>query len=484
VDGDVELERIDDGAYAPPAEGAAPRKTRRGRVLVLGGALAVVALIVTALALRGDDGDREAERALARAKESLRAATSLRFSYSGAMEGPLLDEEDEYEEPSSGRFDGTGEWTPDAWHIVEVADGDTVEAIRIGDREFYRSGWEDSPIEDEAWTEWPAEPLTAEDFTDYLTFIGAVVRGEYYDRGDDAGAAAEEYGPLVALMVFLHAPNSAQGMFLADPQAFLDALQSLANPTVLSEDGDVLTLSMPIVASAELVEAYGGPIPDGTVELDLDADDRPVALRYRVAASATTVALDMSFSGRNEPLVIDAPDPSLVDGLEAGWEDILGTPDEVPVIDGATPVRIGDGAGEWAIVSAYDDDYWDDDEFGDDCRVLTMVWSEGRGRFTQMLSAVSIDLTTAGCGEQIVYDEIPEGRPGELVVVEQAGDDELLELDPDGEALDFRSWVFVADGTVGTIDVMFLRDPARVDAIIAALELTDWETLQGDLLAG
>jgi hypothetical protein len=484
----MDLERLDDasggqavGAYADvPLVVAETPSRRRGRAMVLGGVVVVVALVVAAIALLGGDGERDPERALARAQEALREATTLRFAYQATFEAPDLSEE------GSENVDGTGEWTPDAWHILETSGEDAYEGRRIGGTEYFRSGWEDSPIEDEMWSSYEYIELTKADLIDYLALIGSFVDNEMFVDEDEPLLDAESYGVIVSLMVFLHTADSSTGMFLADPQAFLDSIQALSQPTVVAENGDVLTIAMPVVTDPALVEAFGHPIPDATVELDLDGDDRPTAMRFRVAGAATSVRLGMTFSDWGTPITIEAPDPADVEEQDES-DDIftMDPPTEVPVVEGVTPLRVGAVAGEWKIRSAeVRDSEFGEYEPGDDCPVLTLGWSEGEGRFSMMLGMVSIEMTPVACGSQLVPGDLPVGRPGELVIERQPLDESLAEIyeESDSELLPMlQPWVIVTDDTVATMSVGMFAEPDRAESIADAIEITDWFAIQNDL---
>jgi len=88
-----------------------------------------------------------------------------------------------------------------------------------------------------------------------------------------------------------------------EPAALVGAIERLG---VAKGNGDTVTATLQ--APDEWVEAYGAPLPDGYVELDIGADGRPEAYRLRMVAGDTSVEVEARFQDWGEPLDIEVPD--------------------------------------------------------------------------------------------------------------------------------------------------------------------------------
>jgi hypothetical protein len=449
------------GEYAAPAP--SPKRGRRSALIGGTAVLAVMACVVAVLALWPGDDERDADQALARAQQFVAQAQSVRFEYHAEFVAPgFVEEGDE-------AIDGTGEWSPDAWHVEERSGEDLTEVVVSNGTVYYRSTYDDASIEDETWYSFDDEPFSRDELREFVEFFGEMVdQANDPDAPDDLDmgdfADTDSVSVLVGLMVFLNNFGStSSGVFIEDPAAFLDGIRRLAEPTIVAEDGSALTLGAAIPIDQDLVDAFGHPIPDVAAELDVDGDDVPTALRLSTAAGASRLSFEIRFSGWGEPVSVAVPDPALVE-IEDESDFYGDVPTEVPVLDGVTPLRIGDAAGEWKIRSA--------DVFDDECASLDLVWTEGDSRFSIMSESLWMEIMPRDCLEEWDWEgDVPVAADGSVAVARSVEGDYPM-----------NSWIAVTGDTVALVNLFTpVVDGDREAEIMAALEPTDWDTIQLDL---
>lgn len=100
--------------------------------------------------------------------------------------------------------------------------------------------------------------------------------------------------------------------FPRDPAAFLTVLAAGADadagPQVTARSEGVTTLGVTLVAPDDVAEAFGYPVPDGELEVDVpDGGDLPSALRLHVESGDTVFDLEVRFTGWDAPVDIEVP---------------------------------------------------------------------------------------------------------------------------------------------------------------------------------
>jgi hypothetical protein len=76
---------------------------------------------------------------------------------------------------------------------------------------------------------------------------------------------------------------------------------------VLGQAGGLTTPGITALAPDDVAAAFGRPIPDGEMEIDVGADDLPVALRLRVTGTSDAFEVEVRFSDWGAPVDIDVP---------------------------------------------------------------------------------------------------------------------------------------------------------------------------------
>lgn len=318
-------------------------KPRRTRALI---ALGVLAVLVAAgggaaLLVPRDEEKRPADEEIAAAAEAAADATSFRFEV--RITNRTVDGETE--------TTGSGEWPNGITHSATETDGAGPEFILTADGSFYNRSID---ADDETPDRWdrhdvglrPGRP----DLVEQVRKLGQAVTEEE-GRADDMAVD-------VAAMLYLsgedatgvaeHLDIGPFGPFLdGSPAAFLDAIRSLSSPLF---DGDtiVATLKTP----QAMVEAFGQPIPDGEVSVDLGTDGLPTTMRLEVEAGQRSATLELAFSDWNTPVEIALPGGVEVDPTPYVEEEAiravdvaLVAPTPAPDVQGPTSVFAMDLAG-------------------------------------------------------------------------------------------------------------------------------------------
>ena len=284
--------------------------------------LVVVAVLVAGLAVTacggGADeaairveagGDPEADRILAAVQAAVARAPSFRFQFQG------VDTTMAYWDDGPRQFTGEGGWSTDGWHLVTRDQDDASETILAGDTVYNRWPEPGDPLEGEPWTCWALwedEPLPRDEVLDDMagTLDEIAAEGELDDGLVDQLAVA-----LAAGLYLDGTPDRVDwadaevevSAFPGDPTSFIEAIGRGGAARLLGEAGGVKTLGVTLRAPDDVVAAFGRPIPDGQVELDVGPDDVPVAMRLHVAGTSDSFDVGVRFSDWGTPVEVAAP---------------------------------------------------------------------------------------------------------------------------------------------------------------------------------
>lgn len=312
----------------PPTDGARfPRATgprRRGPLLaillvLIAGGLGAAPILVRV------GGARDAGYVLNAVHARVGASSSFRFSMDGEEHRTAGGDEPGGE---TTRLNGEGEWTPDRWRIVTKAYG-SAETIMDGLTVYDRSIDGGDDLVREQWTRWEGEPMSHATLADELAEMGEIADEDDELEEEDSGSTVVA----VALGIYLGDPERAVsggftggGTFegdeagvVANPNGFLAAIRGIADPTVVAQDGDMLTLGGKLRTPGHLAQAFGRPIPDGSVQLTVGPEDLPRMLRLDVASGDSSVAVEVRFRDWGSPIEIGLPSRDDVD--ETPWLD-------------------------------------------------------------------------------------------------------------------------------------------------------------------
>jgi len=285
--------------------------------LVVAAGLLLAGLAAAACGGGGDEArnrveagdDPEAERTLAAVQAAVARAPSFRFQFQG------VDTTMAYWEDGPRQFTGEGEWSTDGWHLVTRDQNDASETILADDTVYSR--WPDpgDPLEEEPWTcwaSWEDEPLPRDEVLDEMagTLDEIAAAGELDDGLVDQLA--------VALAAGLYLDGTADRVdwadaevevspFPGDPTSFVEAIGRGGTTRLLGEAAGVRTLGVSLRAPRDVAAAFGRPIPEGQVELDVGPDDVPVAMRVHVAGTSDSFDVEVRFSDWGTPVEIAAP---------------------------------------------------------------------------------------------------------------------------------------------------------------------------------
>lgn len=290
----------------------------RGRRVPLAAAAVLVAGLAAAACGGGDDeagirveagGDPEAEQTLTAVQAAVVRAASFRFQFQG------LDTTMAYWEDGPRQFTGEGGWSTDGWHLVTRDQNDASETILAGDTVYYRGPDPGAPLEAEPWLCWASsedEPLPRDEVLDEMagTLDEIAAEGELDDGLVDQLAVA-----LAAGLYLDGTPDRVDWAdaevevlaFPGDPTSFVETIGRGGTTRLLGEAGGVRTLRVTLRAPQDVADAFGRPIPDGQVELDIGPDDLPVAMRLDVAGTSESFDVEVRFSDWGTPQDIAAP---------------------------------------------------------------------------------------------------------------------------------------------------------------------------------
>ena len=278
---------------------AVRRRVAVGVLLVAG--LAVAAVVVLS------DRERTAAATLAAARAAVDDAGSFRFTLE-ARRTPVAEASPTY------LSTGEGEWVDGSWHVAGRDEVVAYEALLgPGDVVHTRSG---SPSREggmgQAWEATAvAEPL---DRHERLAMLGRYARLDALP--DQEQSSVDQTAVVVAEAVYLageghgrEAPapfgvGSGPALGIgAEPWALLDTVDRLG--TAVQLDGGTLTATLR--APADLAEAFGGPLPDGQIEIELGPGDRPAEVRLDVEAGLSSSHVELAYTGWDDPIRLPQP---------------------------------------------------------------------------------------------------------------------------------------------------------------------------------
>jgi hypothetical protein len=438
---------------------------RRGWFLAALVVVAVVAGAAGTVIFRagGDEPGRDGD--LAAVQRAVGEARSVRFTFRAETHHDLGDLDPVGVVPA--RSVGSGEWTPDRWRMLTHGDdGSAIEMVLDGDTAYVRATDDAGVIGTEPWAR-REDAITSP--TEGLTGPGSV--DELFDLGP-----GEEVDDLMAVLlaeaVYL---SSDQGVVdtgdlwaddpavVGDPAGFLDAIARLSGPKRAPMDGGagLMTLTATLRAPADLAEAFGRPLPDATVELDIGEGHLPTALRFDLAQGTSSSSMDVRFTDWDAPVEIALPSDDDI-GLSRPDDDNLERAGDIDLVWPA-PTEIPEG---WDLTV-----YWPRDvanlvldESG--CNAVGLSWygpQPEEATAGQLAGHLSIVLRTADCA--LTADPTPfepggpAGRPrrtqGPGGFTEILVDDTVVQLNTSltGAALD---------------DIVATLAPVDVEAIVAA----------------
>ena len=346
--------------------------TRRGPLLVVLGLLLVGGLVPAVLVVRSTD-DADPDEALAAARDAVADATSFRVvirSTDVMVEG---DAESGSETTSRTRSDA--EWSDGVWHTRGEDQYYAYESITEADGTTYsRDSTESEETEippDAQWERWEGfGDLERSDLVEEMTAFGP--------GGEDDDGFAEQMAVGYAAMLYLAGEGAAldpTGMgpgfgpgLGGEPTAFLDAIAEMGEPTF--EDSDTLTATLH--AGDDLNEAFGQPLPDGRIDVDLGTDDLPTAVRLFVESGENSSAMELTFSDWNTPIDIPIPGDDEIDATPWVDEAAVEALPFAPVLPSSAP----DG---WEVTFAEvmaGTEYYGDEEYPDDCQLLEVDYDQ------------------------------------------------------------------------------------------------------------
>lgn len=457
------------------------KRPRRAPLLAVLGVLVVGGVAAAAVVLLRTGG-RDADEALAAAHAAVEDADSFRFTI--RTTGTLREGDSDNSTETTTRTTEEGEWAAGAWHVTSTDDYSAYETIVAADGTSYDrwSEGEAAAIEpDQQWDRYevPADSAAGDQPDDIVEAVVELAEdGGLPFPGDDPAtpedaAYADEAAVGLAVTIYLGGGGLAgQGSGLGllpfwptsptgdDPVGFLDAIEAYGEPAL----DDPRTITATLRAPAELVEALDHPVPDGEVTLTLDAEDRPVDLRLRVAAERASSELALTFADWDGGITVAIPGDDEVDPTPWVEEELIRAVRVAPVV----PTEVPEGWEPMVSVMPMDEYYG---EGPADCDVLDVSYDEpisdealeaiedGAGSFGPELGYVWLYQTTLDCA--LALDDTPfvPGGPGGL---------------PHRSPGFAPEQVLVGDTAV---EVDADLPPDQLEALIASLAVVDVETL-------
>lgn len=343
----------------PPPPHPEPRRRAWMPWAVTAALALVVAAAIPGAALLADRGDDERDPAEALAAAQALVDDALRYTFT--IEGEVTSSGGAGSQVTETLV-GDGEWVDGSWRLL-VDDGYSVtESILSDDTLYERSVESGEDPSDELWAK--NESLN-------------------YDLVDELEAMAGEVDPATAAVaVYLGDTDSwvpAYNLgisFAGDPSGFLLAVGELSDPALAAESDDGVTLSGMLQAPEDLSEAFGADLPDARVELDLDAEDRPSALRLDVGGEDVTATIEIEFSDWTGEVSVEAPADDEIDETPyIGEDEVRAAAGELTIV---APTMIPD---DWdvTLLDTVPADLAMDttaDDSIEECTVVEVDWDE------------------------------------------------------------------------------------------------------------
>lgn len=349
---------------------AARRWTAVGAVTILGGA-----------SLLGACGNspRSADDALAAAQAYVADATAFRFEAN--IETTVVTDasdfrNDELRAKSSPERDSAGgpgttttdrsvtkgAWTPDAWETTTDDSFGRSESKVVGATAYTRR---DMGGEGQ-WVSYEFEEPSRQEMLDELESMREGMQDEDFPGGEYE-TATEYPGAATGLAASLYLSGEGLGSddLFGDPTGFLGAIGDMSNPEIASRDGEAITVSATLSAPSDVEDAWGAPLPGGTMTLTVGRDGAPSRLTLTVGEDDDSIEVDLRFSEWNEPQEIVRPDSDEID--QTPWLD----EEAVAAVPGVSLVT-GDVPDGWELdyVNAVSGD-----ESAEGCDQVEIYWS-------------------------------------------------------------------------------------------------------------
>lgn len=254
---------------------------------------------------------------------------------------------------------------PNRWRIsTDDGAGWVEESIRLDATHYRRSLDELDEAHDPRWVATDAavlDELDTEDLAYELEWIDAADADDTDDDladADRAWRAAMRSSARLEIVATGHALDSA-----VDPARLTRLVREAEDAEMVRHDGDGTTLRATVGAPEALADAIDDPLPDAEVEIDLDGDDRPLAVRVEMAENGATLRVDLRFSDWGAPIVVEAPGADEIDHTPAVDEEaakaadprLLVAPAFVPAGLTLQSLEVTPGAGGCDIATL---EYW------------------------------------------------------------------------------------------------------------------------------
>lgn len=255
-------------------------------------------------------GDPEAEMTLEAVQAAMAEAPRFRFQFQG------VDTTMAYWDDEERRFNGEGAWSADRWRLVTRDQDDASETIVDGDTVYSRWPAPGGDIEREPWERWESWEDDPPPRDEALAEMSAMLTETEAEEGPLDERLMDRWA--VALAAGLYLDGTVDRVdwadlevelshFPGDPTSFIEAIGRGSSPRLLGQSGGLTTLAITVRASDDVAAAFGRPIPDGQVEVDVGTDDLPVALRLHVAGTSDSFDLEVRFSDWGTPVDIGIP---------------------------------------------------------------------------------------------------------------------------------------------------------------------------------
>lgn len=435
-----------------------PRRSRRGRVLGAVAAVAVAGAAVGVTVAMSSSEPRTADEALAGAHAFLADTPSFRYQ---------ADLSETYGSPTD---DGPGSFSSHRtvvqgdvasgteWRVTSDSGDWADETIRVGETVWTRSAESSAGLDDETWMEFPFDGPGERGFAELPFSPG----GYLPTMGD--GLEDFEGEPYFAV----------QGMS-QDPASTVDLIRGAVATEVLARPAGGVTLRL----DPDLGD--DGSAPESfSIELDLDADDVPTALRISAELDEEEIAGEITFRDWGADIAVSPPAAEDVDATPWIDEEALLAYTASGVY---APTYLPEG---WSITGL---EAYGEDESLTGCEELNLSY----GTPMELPEGLGEVMDGMGSGEELPFDEMEAWMESftfsgvQLSLVDAAcgagsETDEGLFGSVDIPGMDHqRSEVQLGD-TLVWVDAMNV-DPAELDAIVASLQPADLISLVGAVAA-
>lgn len=336
----------------PPA----PSRRRRRPLLVALALMVAGGLGAAAVLARSDEGP-DPGAVLSAAQDALGDAHSFAFTVIGESHLELGSASSEAGTAATIRFTGAGEWADGRWRTHVDYDGiAAIETLFDGTTTYDRVADSAASLDDATWTSYPEAGISREEMIEEIRSIRedlssgpGEVEGIYNSIA--VNLATQVYlGPEDDIVSFENntVDGAPVGGFFSDPTGFVDSIRRLGEPSLVDDTDGMTTLATTVAAPDDIVEAFGRPIPDGHVELDVSSrDDLPQALRLDVRQADASAAIEVVFIGWGAPHDIVVPPD---DEVTPAGEDVDDVIEEFRFVEMPAPEDLRTAAGEVTFV--------------------------------------------------------------------------------------------------------------------------------------